>query len=81
MADQRQIIAENEKDLHDGKESGLSTATLDRIMLNKERILAMSEAIRLLVDLPDPVGEILEDITKENGLHILKNGSLLGSSG
>lgn len=81
VADQRQIIAENEKDLHDGKESGLSTATLDRIMLNKERILAMSEAIRLLVDLPDPVGEILEDITKENGLRILKKRVPLGVIG
>lgn len=81
VADQRQIIAENEKDLQDGKESGLSTATLDRIMLNKERILAMSEAIRLLVDLPDPVGEILEDITKENGLHILKKRVPLGVIG
>ncbi len=79
--DKKQIMMENEKDLQDGKESGLATATLDRIMLNEERISAMSEAIRLLVELPDPVGEVLEDITKENGLHILKKRVPLGVIG
>ncbi len=81
LLDKDGIIAENEKDLYDGKESGLSTATLDRIMLNEERITAMSDAIRLLVDLQDPVGEVLEDITKENGLHILKKRVPLGVIG
>lgn len=81
VADQANIISENEKDLQNGKESGLSTATLDRIMLNEERITAMSEAIRLLVNLPDPVGEVLEEITKENGLHILKKRVPLGVIG
>ena len=81
LLDKDGIIAENEKDLYDGKESGLPTATLDRIMLNEERITAMSDAIRLLVDLQDPVGEVLEDITKENGLHILKKRVPLGVIG
>ena len=81
IEDQVVIIAENEKDLHDGKESGLPTSTLDRIMLNEERIQAMSDAIRLLVELPDPVGEVLEDITKENGLKILKKRVPLGVIG
>ena len=81
VADQANIISENEKDLQNGKESGLSTATLDRIMLNEERITAMSEAIRLLVNLPDPVGEVLEEIPKENGLHILKKRVPLGVIG
>ncbi len=81
IADQAVIIEENKKDLHDGKESGLPTSTLDRIMLNEERIQAMSDAIRLLVELPDPVGEVLEDITKENGLKILKKRVPLGVIG
>ena len=42
VIDKEWIIEENAKDLYDGKESGLSTATLDRIMLNEERITAMS---------------------------------------
>src|SRR3954452_12316137 len=65
ITDQQQIITENAKDLVAGKEMGLSDATLDRIMLNKERITAMSEAILQLVELADPVGEVLEDIRKE----------------
>lgn len=81
IEDQAVIIEENKKDLHDGKESGLPTSTLDRIMLNEERIQAMSDAIRLLVQLPDPVGEVLEDITKENGLKILKKRVPLGVIG
>ena len=81
IADQAVIIEENKKDLHDGKESGLPTSTLDRIMLNEERIQAMSDAIRLLVELPDPVGEVLEDITKENDLKILKKRVPLGVIG
>ena len=64
ITDQQRIIAENAKDLVAGKEMGLSEATLDRIMLNEERITAMSEAILQLVELADPVGEVLEDITQ-----------------
>ena len=41
----------------------------------------MSDAIRLLVELPDPVGEELENITKENGLHILKKRVPIGVIG
>lgn len=81
LEDEITIINENEKDLNEGKEFGLSEAVLDRIMLNHERIQAMSDAIRLLVELPDPVGEVLEDITKENGLHIVKKRVPLGVVG
>lgn len=81
VLDQQMIVTENAKDLAAGKEMGLDDSTLDRIMLNEERITAMSEAIRLLVELPDPVGEVLEDITKENGLHIVKKRVPLGVIG
>lgn len=81
ILDKESIIKENKNDLLNGKEAGLSDSTLDRIMLNEDRIVAMSEAIRLLVDLPDPVGEVLEDITKENGLRIYKKRVPLGVIG
>ena len=42
-------------------------------MLNEERIIAMSDAIKLLIELEDPVGEVIESITKENGLSLIKN--------
>ena len=81
LKDEHTIIEENRKDIQEGKEIGLSDAILDRIMLNHDRIQAMSDAIRLLVELPDPVGEVLEDITKENGLHIVKKRVPLGVVG
>lgn len=75
------IIAENEKDLKQGREKGLSDSVLDRIMLNEKRIEDMSAAIRLLVELKDPIGENLETINKENGLLIKKNRVPIGVVG
>lgn len=72
MVDQDTIIAENAKDLAYGEKQGMPVSTLDRIMLNKERIEAMANAIHLLVKLEDPVGNLLEKIEKDNGLLIEK---------
>ena len=81
LVDMKAIIVENGKDISEGKENGLDAATLDRILLNETRIQAMSDAIVELVELPDPVGEVLEEITKENGLHITKKRVPLGVIG
>ena len=81
VADCEAIVEANKVDIENGKAANLPTSTLDRIMLNDARIEAMSDAIRELVELPDPVGEVLEDITKENGLHILKKRVPLGVIG
>jgi glutamate-5-semialdehyde dehydrogenase len=81
MNDKDFLISENEKDLRAGKEKGLSDSVLDRIMLDEKRIAAMSEAITLLIDLPDPIGETLETIEKENGLLIKKQRVPLGVIG
>lgn len=72
LIDQNYIIAENAKDLAKGEQQGMPASTLDRIMLNKERVEAMSSAIQLLVELNDPVGSLLERIEKDNGLLIEK---------
>lgn len=72
LLDQATIIEENAKDLALGQEKGIPASTLDRIMLNEERIQAMADAIKLLVHLKDPVGECIEHIEKDNGLIIKK---------
>ncbi|MGE7998894.1 glutamate-5-semialdehyde dehydrogenase [Lysinibacillus sp. NPDC093190] len=72
IIDQDTIITENAKDLAHGEKQGMPASTLDRIMLNKERVEAMSSAIQLLVELNDPVGSLLERIEKDNGLLIEK---------
>lgn len=81
LADKQAIIEENKKDLEEGKKRGLSEAVLDRIMLNEKRIDDMAAAIRLLVDLKDPIGETLETIKKKNGLFIKKVRVPLGVIG
>ncbi|MBO1513381.1 glutamate-5-semialdehyde dehydrogenase [Metabacillus bambusae] len=81
LVDQEFILEENQKDLEAGRKNGLSESVLDRIMLNEKRILDMAEAIRLLIDLKDPVGEMLETIRKDNGLLINQNRVPLGVIG
>ncbi|MFP3508684.1 glutamate-5-semialdehyde dehydrogenase [Peribacillus sp. SIMBA_075] len=70
--DKDHLIKENQKDLEEGRKKGFSESILDRIMLNVNRIDDMAAAIRLLIDLKDPIGEKLETIEKENGLLIKK---------
>lgn len=81
ITDQEAILTENQKDLEDGREKGLSESVLDRIMLNEKRIHDMADAIRLLVDLKDPIGDNLETIHKDNGLLIQKNRVPIGVIG
>ncbi|WP_053363713.1 glutamate-5-semialdehyde dehydrogenase [Bacillus sp. FJAT-27251] len=81
IKDKEAIIEQNKKDLQMGKEKGLSDAVLDRIMLNEKRIHDMSEAIQLLINLKDPIGENLETIEKDNGLLIKKNRVPIGVIG
>src|SRR5690625_8010914 len=76
-----QILEKNKKDIEKGKEQGLADAVLDRIMLNEPRVQDMAQAIHLLVDLQDPIGEVLETIEKENGLHIQKKRVPIGVIG
>lgn len=72
LKDQAIIIAANAKDLEAGRDNGLSTAMLDRLMLNSERIQAMSEGLRVIVALEDPIGDILQTRRPDNGLVIEK---------
>ncbi len=75
------LIAENNKDLEAGKEKGLDEALLDRLALNEERILGMSEGLRQIAALPDPVGEISDMNYQPSGLQIGKMRVPLGVIG
>lgn len=81
MVDQEVILRANEKDLQSGKEAGLTDAVLDRILLNEERMKGMAEAVELLTELDDPVGEVFESVEKENGLIIEKKRVPIGVIG
>jgi glutamate-5-semialdehyde dehydrogenase len=66
------ILAANALDLEAGRAKGLSSAMLDRLMLNPARLAAMAEGVREVVSLPDPVGAELEAWERPNGLKIRK---------
>lgn len=63
---------ENQKDLANAKKNGLSEAMIDRLRLTHERIDGMVKGLRQLIELPDPVGAILESKIRPNGLKISK---------
>ena len=63
---------ENEKDLAMAKENALSEAMVDRLRLTHERIDSMVKGLRQLIELPDPVGAVLETKERPNGLEINK---------
>ncbi len=65
-----ELLAANAKDLEAGREKGLSSAMLDRLMLDEKRIEAMAAGIDQVAKLPDPVGQILDAWERPNGIHI-----------
>ncbi|WP_339189070.1 glutamate-5-semialdehyde dehydrogenase [Bacillus sp. FSL M8-0025] len=75
------LLAENAKDIVNGKENGLTPDIIDRLTLDEKRIRDIADAVELLIDLADPIGDSLETIEKENGLFIEKIRVPLGVVG
>jgi glutamate-5-semialdehyde dehydrogenase len=66
------LMSENEKDIKAAEKEGLSSAMIDRLRLTDSRIEDMAEGIRGVINLTDPVGEIMKEIVRPNGLQIQK---------
>lgn len=81
LEDETTILKENKKDLDAGEAAGFIPSVLDRMMLDAERIEAMAEGIRLLVELENPVGEVIEHSVLENGLVVEKQRVPIGVIG
>ncbi|WP_174615175.1 glutamate-5-semialdehyde dehydrogenase [Virgibacillus ihumii] len=75
------ILEENNKDLLAGKENGMSDSLLDRLKLNEARIQDMADALIQLTKLNDPIGEVLENWERPNGLNITQIRVPLGVVG
>jgi len=75
------ILRNNEKDYKEAEASGMSAAMLDRLMLDSKRIKGISEDVKTVAELPDPVGEIIEERTLPNGLALSKKRVPLGVIG
>ena len=64
------IIEENKKDLKKAVENGTSKAMLDRLSLDKSRIEGMADGLMQIINLQDPVGEVIGMWNRPNGLQI-----------
>ena len=65
------ILVANQIDMEAAR-GKISEVMLDRLFLDQERIAGMAQGIRALIDLPDPIGEMLDTEVLENGLEIQK---------
>lgn len=81
MAHEADILAANELDLADGRANGMRESMLDRLALTHARVEGMAEGVRQLIALPDPVGEVVEEFARPNGLRIRKVRVPLGVIG
>lgn len=66
------ILDKNALDMENARQNGINPTMLDRLLLTKERIEGMAEGVREVAALPDPVGRILDKVTRPNGLEITK---------
>lgn len=70
IKEQAFILEENNKDLQAGKENGMSESLLDRLKLTEQRIQDMADALIQLTKLEDPIGQLIEEWERPNGLNI-----------
>jgi glutamate-5-semialdehyde dehydrogenase len=66
------LLAANARDLASPEAAALTAAARDRLTLNAARLTQLAASVRAVIALPDPVGTVLEDFTRPNGLHIRK---------
>jgi glutamate-5-semialdehyde dehydrogenase len=75
------ILAENKKDVEAAEKSGLSNAMIDRLVLNEKRIVEMCKGLNDVINLPDPVGEVIKMWKRPNGLTIGRMRVPIGAIG
>jgi glutamate-5-semialdehyde dehydrogenase len=75
------ILAANAEDMSRARAQGLSGAMLDRLALDPKRIEAMAAGVEAIADLPDPIGKVIADWERPNGLRIQRVRVPLGVIG
>jgi glutamate-5-semialdehyde dehydrogenase len=70
LEQQDSILDANQKDLARGRENGTSASLLDRLALTSQRIEGIAEGLRQIVELADPVGDVLSEFSRPNGLRV-----------
>lgn len=72
VSNKARIIAQNDIDIKNGEENGLTKSLLDRLRLTDERIESMAQGVRKVADFDDPVGQVITGRVAENGMEIKK---------
>ena len=72
------LLEANRADIDAGREQGLNQALIDRLTLTEARIAEMAKGVREIADLDDPVGEVVEGWTLQNGLEVQKKRVPIG---
>lgn len=75
------ILEANALDIENGRENGMAESLIDRLMLNSDRIEGMAQGIEGVISLPDPVGRILWETERPNGMKIQRVSVPLGVIG
>ncbi|MCB9618664.1 MAG: glutamate-5-semialdehyde dehydrogenase [Sandaracinus sp.] len=76
-----EILAANAKDIAAAEAAGLAPALVDRLRLDAKRLAGVADGVRAIVDLPDPVGDVVHDRTLSNGLRVQRVRAPLGVIG
>lgn len=78
LANREYILAENSKDVESARQKGMKESLIDRLVLNYRRIDEMVDACNDVVELKDPIGEVVDSYVCEDGLKIYKTRVPLG---
>lgn len=81
LSNEQAILEANAVDMSNGEEAGLSGSFMDRLKLTPSRIKAMADGIREIAALDDPVGDVIAEWDRPNGLHIERVRTPLGVIG
>ena len=77
----QQILEANARDLESAKQNNASAAMLDRLALDTERVEGIAQGLEAIVALPDPVGRVMAEWQRPNGLRIQRVAVPLGVIG
>ncbi|WEX77253.1 glutamate-5-semialdehyde dehydrogenase [Sinorhizobium numidicum] len=81
VASTEAILAANAIDLENARETGVATAFIDRLTLTGDRIRDMADGIRAIAEFKDPIGDVIAEWDRPNGLHIERVRTPLGVIG
>jgi glutamate-5-semialdehyde dehydrogenase len=80
-ARRHKVLAANERDVHEAQAQGAAAPLLDRLRLDEKRVEAMARALEEIAELPDPIGGVLAEWTRPNGMLIQRRRVPLGVIG